>query len=186
MPRKKTKILVATLLLADIIFIVFFVFFFCYTKSLIANSVNEEDQIKTELKMEDTRAMMKGDLDSAKMYQEKLTDYMIPAGGTVDFIKTLEQSVLNSGLKSDIKNVSSETYDKGDSVGMESLKVDVDVIGEWKNIQFFLNSIENYPLKIDIKSVSLSKFSDYIKNNKKNPQWSESLEFTVAKIKDTI
>ncbi len=39
-----------------------------------------------------------------KMYQEKLTSYMIPSGGTVDFIKALENLTLNSGVKIQYKN----------------------------------------------------------------------------------
>lgn len=184
MPKKQTKILLIIFLLIDIISIGIFVLIFSYTRSLITESVNKASDIKTELKKEDTMVLMKDDLILGKMYQEKLMEYMVPSGGTVDFIKTVEQLVSNSGLKSDIKTVISEAYDKGDSIGAELLRVNMDVTGEWKNIQYFLTSLENYPLKIDIKKISLNKFSDYIINGKSVPEWAGSFEFTVVKLKD--
>lgn len=185
MPKKETKKLVIILLLIDLIIISFFVFLYYFTKNLITESVNKESEIKIELKKEDTRALMKNDLILGKMYQEKLMDYMIPKSGTVDFIKNLEQLILNSGLKSDIKTVSNEPYDKGNTIGLELIRIKMNVIGEWKNVQFFLNELENYPLKITINNASFNKSSDNIVNNKKIPQWSVNFEFTVVKIKDT-
>ena len=61
----------------------------------------------------------------------------------------------------------------------------MNVIGEWKNVQFFLKELENYPLKITINSVSFNKYSDKVVNDKKISQWTGNFEFTVAKIKDT-
>jgi Tfp pilus assembly protein PilO len=185
MPKKETKILIIIILLIDIASIGAFVFLFSFTKNLIIESVNRENEIKTELKREDTMVLMKNDLELGKMYQEKLMNYMVPSGGTVDFIKTLEQIVSNSGIKSNITNVNNETYNKGDSIGAELIKINMSVTGEWKNIQFFLTSLENYPLKIDINKLSLSKFSNYVINGKNTPEWSGSFEFTVVKIKDT-
>ncbi len=185
MPKKQTKKLVITLLLIDILSIGIFVFLFILTKNLIAQSINAENDIKTELKKEDARVLMKDDLVLGKTYQGKIMNYIIPSDGTVDFIKTLEGLVLNTGLKSDIKNVVEEPYNKDDSVGLDAIRINMDVLGEWKNIQFFLKLLENYPLKIDIKNMSINKFSDNIINGKKTSQWAGSFEFTVVKIKDT-
>ncbi|MFH1454795.1 MAG: hypothetical protein ABIF22_00490 [bacterium] len=185
MPKKQTKILVIALLLIDIISIGAFVFLFSFTQSLITESIKKENEIKKELKKQETQSLMKDSFALGEMYQEKLVSYMIPQGGVVDFIKTLEQLVSNSGLKSDIKTVSIEIYDKGGSIGTELIRINMDVIGEWKNIQFFLTSLESYPLKIDIKKVSFNKFSDYTIKGKSIPQWSGSFDFTVIKIKDT-
>lgn len=184
MPKKETKTLIITLLSINIISISLFVFLFYFTESLIAESVKKEDDIKMELKKEDAIILMKEDLSLGKMYQDKLMTYVVPSGGTVDFIKTLEQLVLSSGLKSDVKSVSSELYDKGNSINLEFLKINIDVIGEWKNVQFFLTLLENYPLKININKISLNKFSDYIVGGKSVPQWAGNFEFTVVKIKD--
>jgi len=185
MPKKETKILVIILLLADVISIGAFIFLFSFTKGLISESVSNGNDIKAELAKEDTIILMKDDITLGKMYQDKLMGYAIPAGGTVDLIKALEILVSNTGLKSDIKVVASEPYDKGNLLGLELVRINMDVTGEWKNVQFFLTSLENYPLKISVKKVSLSKFSDFNVNGKNIPQWAGNFEFTVVKIKDT-
>jgi hypothetical protein len=184
MPKKETKAAVIILLLIDLLSLGVFIFLFNFTTNQINESVQVEDNLKLELKKDNTRILMKDDLSKGAIFKEKLSGYMIPADGTVDFIKTIEQLVLSSGLKSDVKSVTNETYDKGNAVGAELLRVKMDVIGEWKNIQFFLDLLENYPLKIDIKTAELDKFSDYTINGKLTPQWSGSFEFTVVKIKD--
>ena len=185
MPKKQTKTLVITLLMIDVISISIFMFLFFYTKSLIAESVNNSYIIKTELEKEDANIIMKDTIAMGKTYQNQLINYIVPSGGTVDFLTTLEQVASNSGVKFNINTVVNEPYGKGDSIGMELISIDMGATGEWKNIQFFLTSLENYPLKIDIKNVSMNKISDYTVNGKSVPQWSLSLEFTVVKMKDT-
>jgi len=184
MPKKQTKILIIIIFLIDIISIGVFVFLFYFTKSLVIESTDKENDIKTELKKEDSRVLMKDDLAQGKMYNKELTNYMISSGGTVNFIKTIELLVSNSGLRFNIKTVSNELFSEGDAIGAELLRISMDVTGEWKNVKFFLESLENYPLKIDINKVSFNKFSDYVVKGKNIPQWSGSFDFTVVKIKD--
>lgn len=183
MPKKQTKTLLISLIITDIIFVGFSMFLYNFTKTMIADSVTNEDQIKTELKKENVAVLMKDDLAKGKIYQEQLTNYLIKSGGTVEFIEILEKLVADSGLKSEIKNVSTEPYKKTNTT-FELLRINVDVIGEWKNINFFLTALENYPLQIDINKVSLNKYSDYNVKGKLVPQWSGSFDFTVVKIKD--
>ncbi len=61
----------------------------------------------------------------------------------------------------------------------------MNVIGQWKDVQFFLALLENYPLKITVKSVSLSTFGTYEVKGKNVPEWSGDFEFTALKLKDT-
>ncbi len=183
MPKKETKTLISIILFLDIISIGVFLLLYLNTKNLVAESINKENDIKLELIREDGSTMMKEDLALAKKYQEKIHSYIIPKAGTVDFIKVLEEMVSNSGLKSNIKTVVNQAYDKGNSVGTENLKINMDVIGEWKNIQFFLSLLENYPLKIDIQKVSFNKLSDSFISSKKMVSWVGGFEFTVVKFK---
>lgn len=185
MPKNKTKTLIITVFILDIISFGAFLFLFNHTKSKIVDIVNKEDEIKTQLKIDNVRVLMKDDLSLGKQYQTELKDYILPSNSIVDFIKTVEGLVASSGLKSDIKTVVSEPYDKGNSIGAEYLRVNVDVIGEWKNIQLFLNYLENYPLKINIRRMSLNKISDSFIKGRNVSEWSGSFEFTVVKMKDT-
>jgi hypothetical protein len=184
MPKKQTKILVYSLILINMISIGFFALLLYFTENLVQKSISTENIIKTELKVEDMRSFMKDDFTLGKIYQEKLMNYIVPSSGTVDLIKIIEKLVLNNDLKSDIKNVSNKPYDIGSSINVEYVSIDMDVTGEWKNIHFFIKSLENYPLKIDINKLSINKFSDYVANGKKVPIWAGNIEFTVLKIKD--
>jgi len=185
MPKKQTKILFLALLLTDILFIGIFIFIFIFTKGLIAKSIDIEDQIKTELKKENIATLMKDDIALGKAYQEQMSNYVIKSDGTVQFIEILEKLVSESDLRPDIRNVSTEPYNKTNNQNVELLRINMDITGEWQNIQFFLKALENYPLEITIDKISLNKISDYNVKGKKMPQWSGSLNFTVIKIKDT-
>ena len=185
MPQNKTKTLAIIILFIDALSIGTFIALFNFTNGQIVESVNNENSIKTELRMEDMRVLMKDDLLLGKQFQTKLNDYILPKGSTVDFIKTVEQLSENSGLKSDIKTVTNDPYDKGNAIGADFITVNIDVIGGWDNIQLFIKYLESYPLKIDIKKMSLNKISDHIVNGRNVPQWSGSFEFTAVKMKDT-
>ena len=91
MPKKETKTLATILLLVNILYIGSFVFLLFFTKSLIAESINIEDQIKIELKKEDMRILMKEDIASGKIYEERLMDYLVSSIGTVGFIESYYQ-----------------------------------------------------------------------------------------------
>ena len=184
MPSKKTKNLIIFLLTLNILSIVFFVLLFNHTNGLITESVLIENELKNEIKRDDARVFMREDLEKGKEYEVALKKYILEKDGTVGFIKTLESLVSSSSLKSNIKNVLTENYDKGSTIGLDLIIVNMDVIGEWKNIIYFLKLLENYPLKIDIKNVSLNMSSTYIVGGKNVPQWVGSFEFTVVKMKD--
>jgi len=184
MPKKSTKKIVIILLFLDIILICVFVFLFLSFKNLIAESINVEDHIKTELKKQESLSLMSDSLQNSKIFQQDLMSYVLPSDGAVDFIKVLEQLASTTKVKSDIKAVSNEEYQTS-LTNLEFLNVKMDILGEWGNIRYFLTVLENYPLRIDIKSVSFTKFSDYVINKKKISEWAGSLEFNVLKVKDT-
>lgn len=185
MPLNKTKTLALIILFADALFIGTFIALFNFTKGQITESVNKENSIKTELKMEDIRVLMKDDLILGKEYKSQLSNYILPKDSTIDFIKTIEDLSLSSGVKSDIKTVTNDRYDKGEAIGAEFITIKMDVLGAWDNVQLFLKYLESYPLRIDIKMMSLNKVSDRVVNGRNIPQWAGNFEFTVVKIKDT-
>lgn len=184
MPKKKTKILLLILIIIDLISISAFIFIFIFTKNLIAESVSKEDQIKMELKKESAAVLMKDDLAQGKNYQAQMMNYVVASDGTVAFIELLEKIVNNNNLKLNIRNVTTEPYKKSNNSTVELLRISIDVTGEWKNVYYFLSTLENYPLQIDINKLSINKFDDTSIKGKKVPQWSGSFDFTVVKIKE--
>lgn len=184
MPQRKTEISLILFILIDILSISAFLYLYNITQDLIAETIEKGDLIKIELKKDDAKILMKDDINQGKIYKDKLMSYVIPAEGTVDFIKVLEQLISSSGVKADIKSVSSEAYDKGTAIGLELVRVNIDITGDWSGVKYLLNLIENYPLKIDVKKIAFSKFSDLVKKGVSIPQWSGNIEFTAVKTKD--
>ena len=92
--------------------------------------------------------------------------------------------VASSSLKSQVDSISYDQSSDLSAVSAEFLDVKISVEGTWSNIHFFLKLLENYPLKIDIKSVSLKQFTTYTVGGKQVPQWSGDIDFTVVKFKD--
>jgi hypothetical protein len=184
MPNNKTKIILITFIFLDLILAIVFSGLYFYMKKQTIDSINKKDQIKSEIKKQEARDIMKSDLNDAKIYGDKIKEFMVSEGDIVGFIKILENMVSTTGLKSEVKSVSAESNDNLNLINGEYIRVKLDVTGEWNNIQSFLKLLENYPLKIDIDKLSISKFSDYEPKTKIMPQWLGSFEFTVVKIKD--
>lgn len=184
MPNKKTKIILITFLTLDLLLVIIFSSLFLYMKSQNIDTNDKENQIKSEIKKQESRSLMQDDLEESKDYRNKINEFIIGQENIVGFIKILEDMVSSSGLKYEVKSVISEQNDDLSLINSEYVRVNVDVTGDWKKIQFFLKLLENYPLKIDLDKVSLTKFSDYEVKGNKMPQWLGSFEFTVVKIKD--
>ena len=185
MPKKETKILLIIALVLNAIFIITFIIISSITKNLITKSIDTENQIIMEIKKQDTRNIMKKDLILAETLRDNLNTYVVPNAGTIDYIKKIDMLAANAAIKYNIKTVTNETQQKTDLINAEELKINMEVMGEWKNIQFFLQLLENYPLKIDIEKASFNKFSDNIVKGYNISQWSGNLEFAVLKFKDT-
>jgi hypothetical protein len=180
MPTKKTKIIFLTVLSLVVLASVCFVLMYISMNSLIANSAIKEDQIKTKIQTVDSKSLMKKDLEINSEKIAKLSDFVVGSGNTVDFIKSLENITAQNNLKINIKNAVSKasTSDK-----LELLNITLEVTGEWKNVEYFLELLENYPLKISINNISISKSSDIKVNGKIVPQWIGSYDFSVVKLK---
>ncbi len=161
-----------------------FVVFYGMMQSMVAHTIDTETRIKTEIQKEESLSFMKEDIQAAQIYESKLYNYIVGKDDVVGFIKILENMVLTSNLKSQVDSVVTEGATNLAAVGAEYIHVHMTVTGEWKNIMYFANILEHYPLKIDVRGVALSKFGEYVIKGKKVPQWSAGFDFTVIKLKD--
>ena len=180
MPTKKTKIIFFTALFLVILASLCFVLMYMSMNSLIDISAIKEDQIKSKIQTVDSKSLMKKDLETNSLKISELSDFMIGSEDTVDFIKNLETITAKNNLKINIKNAVSgpSSNDK-----LVLLNITLEVTGEWKDVEFFLELLENYPLKISINNTSISKSSDSKVNGKIVPQWIGSFDFSVVKLK---
>ena len=183
MLKKSTKnILIFSGVLDVILVIVLGVMIFHVDETNLV-SLKTVSDIKTEIKREEMYFSQRKDAEDSQINISKVAGFIVKADSVVDFMKDLDNLTLNNGLKSEVKAVSVEAL-PGNFSNVELLNIKISVTGEWRNVEYFLKLLENYPLKIDIKNVSLSKFSDYIVRGKKVPQWLGDFEFTVLKSKE--
>lgn len=184
MPIQKTKkILVISFLLA-LLSISVFVFMFFVINSLNESSLKNSIEIEDGIKKDESLFLIKKDLEDNKVSLEKISSFIVKPDEVVDFIQTIENLALNNGLKSEVKSVSFSPFSEMNSSYLELIKVKVTVIGEWRNVLFFIKVLESHPLKIDMTNISLNKFTDYTIGGKVVPQWLGDFEFTVVKLKD--
>ncbi len=184
MPRNKTKKIFLLLLIINIILITLFYLLFLYVKIQNIKASDMENEIRNEIRKQESRSIMQEDLEKAIESGDKLNNFFVKKEDIVGFIEIIEDSVTNFGLKSEVKSVSTESNDTLNKVNAEYLRVKIDVTGSWENILSFIKFLENYPLKINIEKIFLTKFSDYDVEDKIMPQWLVSFDFTVLKFKD--
>ena len=171
--------LIATLFFGGIFFSMFF-----FMKGKISETVSKEDEIKTEIEKGESLSFMQKSVEENQVNEDKVTGYFIPSNGTASFIKVLENIVASSSLKSQVNSINYEPSSDLSAINAEFLDVKISVAGTWSNLNFFLKLLENYPLKINIRSASLKQFTTYTVGGKQIPQWSGDIDFTVVKFKD--
>ncbi len=184
MPEKKTKALATfTLILALFSLSVYFSMFF-FMKNRISETMQKQNEIKTAIEKKESLSLTQKSIEDNQVNEDKISGYIVKSNSVADFIKIMESIVASSGLKSQVGSISYESSNNLSAFNAELLDVKITALGPWSNIHFFLQLLENYPLKIDIRSVSLKKFTDYVVKGKDVPQWSADIDFTVVKFKD--
>ena len=181
----KTKALLITSIIQSIFVIVVFVVIYTFILNQISDTVNKIDQIKTEIRRQETLSLMKKDVEDSTANESKIYGYFIGVNGVADFLKTIEGLVSSSSLQYDIQSIAYEAPSQPTApINTELLRVKMSITGKWANVQHFLELIENYPLKIDIRSVSLNQTGDLTVSGKTVHQWSANIDFTALKLKN--
>lgn len=183
MPSKKTKKILLVWIVVAAVFAGAFAFVLWSVFSFDAISTAKSIEIRDETKKGESYLFMKKDIETNKNSINKVYDYIIKPDDVVNFMQKLEDLARDNNLKSEVKAVSFEGVSGANLSNVESMRVLVDVTGEWKNVEYFLEVLENYPISLDIKKFSLSK-TDIVVKNKKVPQWTGSFDFSVIKVKD--
>jgi len=184
MPQNKTKTLLIISLIINIILFSGFFFIHKYVQNKVVETANKEQEVKNEIAKKDALSEMSEDIAQGQKYQEELLKYLIEQNGIVDFFKALEELASTTDVKTEVRSVEKEASSEDfDRMGLEKVKINIQMNGSWNNIQLYLKLFENYPLKLDIKSVSMKKFSSYEINKKMVPQWDAGVSFTVMKVK---
>jgi len=183
MPSKKTKKILLVWIFISAILAVAFAFALWSIFSFDAVSTAKSIEIKDETKKGESYLFMKKDIENNKNSINRVYDYIIKSDEIVNFMQKIEDLAKENGLTPEVKSVSFEGVAGNNISNIESMRILVDVTGEWKSVEYFLEILENYPISLDIKKFSLNK-TDIVIKNKKVPQWTGSFDFSVIKIKD--
>jgi len=184
MPKRKTKILVLLAFLSAAVSVSAFFILFSLMQGKVADTIAKTDEIQMALEKQRSLSFIQKSIADNQTSENALAGFIIPANSVSDFIQTLEDLVATSSLKSQVNSISYQSSSALSAVGAELVDVQMGVIGTWSNIHFFLELLENYPLKIVIKSASLKQFATYTIAGKQVPEWSLDIEFTAVKFKD--
>jgi len=183
MPSEKTKKILLIWIVITTLFAGSFCFMIWKIFSFGAVSTAESIEIRNETQKGESYLFMKKDIETNKNSINKVYDYIVKSDDTVGFIQKIEDLAKNNGLKPEVKSVSFEGIANSDVSNIESMRIQLDVTGEWKNVSYFLELIENYPISLNLKRFSLNK-TDITVKNKKISQWTGGFDFSVIKIKD--
>jgi Tfp pilus assembly protein PilO len=182
MPTKSTKIKIVILLIINIIVWGFYVFAFMQIKNGENRMELLENTMRDNLKKQEVVRVLSRNLDETQINRDKLTDFILPKGGEVDFIKQIEDLVSKNHLKSEIKSVKIEPM--ASSSSLENLSIKLNVIGAWADVLVFQKVLESLPSVVVIDTFSISKFDTYTVRGDIIPQWNGSFDLKVAKIKE--
>jgi Tfp pilus assembly protein PilO len=180
MPKKETKNLITVLFLLNVSALAFWYAIFSFTQGQISDTIEKEGKVKMEIVKKETNFLMKNDIKYGKDYENNLYSYVVPADGSVEVIKTIEELASISKLTLDIKSIDYEQQEKMSKLNLEYLAVNLSVLGSLNNIENFVSLLEKYPLKIDIKDISLNKVSG---EGNKTAQWVGVIDLNIIKFK---
>lgn len=186
MPKQKTKIILISLTTLTAILVGMSYIIFSHTMEQIASTIDATDQIKSQIKKDEAASFMKKDIIDAAQYQNIIEGYFVQknSDGDVDLIRILEGLVATSSLQGRPDSVTNEAYPKKTLLPIEEARVRMNLTGEWKNIQYFISLLENYPLKITINQIALDQYTVYQVKGKNIPQWSAAFDISVIKLKN--
>ncbi len=173
----KTKTILIVFLLADIVIVSIFFSLFFFTKSLTSDTSSKEEEIKGDIKREESVSLMKKDVGFGKDSESELSGYLLGKedSDAANFIKVLENAAGTSSLSINVQSISYEEDAKLDAVRGEYVRIKLNISGKWENVLSFIKFLTNYPLKIDIKSISLGST---------DTKWGADIDFTAVKLKN--
>ncbi len=175
----KTRTILISLFIIDVAVAIIFTTLFLHTKSLTSDASLKEEQIKDDIRKEESISVMKKDIGFSKNSEDELSSYLIGKDDSdvTGFIKVLENIASGSQLTIDVQSLSYEQDASLSQVNGELVHISIAVSGKWDNVFSFIKFLINYPLKINIKNLSLGVID--AKSN-----WSANIDFTAIKLKN--
>lgn len=136
----------------------------CFWYSSIWSSVSDITEKKTLIKGEDFVTESLTDLKKQKNVANEMIDFFeaiaIDKENVVGFIELLEKMAKKSGTLIDIQTVNLANSFQEDDKSLDSLKVNLQVRGSWKQIMNFILMLENNPYYLVIENIKINSVND--------------------------
>ncbi len=176
---KQTQKKFIVLLCANCLCAGFFIFLHIITVNKISDAAISEEKIRNEIIRNESVDIMKKDLGTSIDYEKEMKKYFIGSDESdlANFISALEKFSSDNALKITVNSVSFEDSPKLLPIRAEYARLPISLLGKWENTQNMIRFLENYPYKIELKSVTLQR-------NFESHDWSESIDFDVARLKN--
>ena len=131
-----------------------FLFFIILNENrVLASLVAKVDSEKTE---KDALSSLKDRVEETEVGRGEITDYFIPKDGVVPFLNRIQALGEENFLNLKVSEVDIEDSPMWED-SFESVKMKVQVVGEWQDVYNFVSLIDLLPLKIIVDRMDLEK-----------------------------
>lgn len=159
-----------------------YVFIFIKIKDYNKNIAYLENEVFLQQDKQQKMSLMEDMIEDNREYIDLIENSVIPKGGDVAFIETIENLASQNELVMTIQSLSFEDSNTLDEKGMTFFKVRATTKGSWANTYSFLALLEALPLSIKIENLALIYSSTEAGGNIR-PEWQMSIDMKVLKYK---
>ncbi len=159
-----------------------YVFIFIKIKDYNKNIAYLENEVFLQQDKQQKMSLMEDMIEDNREYIDLIENSVIPKGGDVAFIETIENLASQNELVMTIQSLSFEDSNTLDEKGMTFFKVRATTKGSWTNTYSFLALLEALPLSIKIENLALI-YSSTESGGNIRPEWQMSIDMKVLKYK---
>src|SRR3989344_3640130 len=151
-----TKIILVAVVILNLIGFFGCVVIFREIKNKSENISSIRNELEQESAKESRYLSIKGLIEETAEDREKIDSYFIPSEGVVGFLELLEKQSALSGVQASIVSVRVNEDDTIASSTIETLALEVEAEGGWKEMHHFFSLAENLPYNISPKDVDIN------------------------------
>lgn len=164
------------------VYIAFFLYVGSKNKSISILSNEVDFVVQKEIRLRSIQSLIKNTEEERK----KLNLYFVKQDTIVDFIETIEELAVFSGVTIEIASVSVDDIGGDESEVGELLRLNFEVIGTWQDLFYLLAFIESLPFEITLNQVNFHTISGPQEEEEEEEPaqlWTGAFGLTVVKIK---
>ncbi len=114
------------------------------------------ENVKSQMAEKNTLTSLKEKVEATEASREKIKNYFIQKDAVVPFLNSIQALGEDNGLDLKIGDVTLEDAPMWEDV-FESVKMKIEVVGDWSDVRRFVSLIDLLPFKVIIDQVNLEK-----------------------------